>query len=154
MRRGKRRVAPVKTYPPPPRPYAFGVTLALPYPQAVEGIRAALRRHGFNVLTAIDVTALLNEGLGADFRPYIILHACISTLAHRALRADLGVGLLLPCAVIVYATGDGASGVEVLDPEVALAAAGDNTALAIVAREAKARLRRALDDLGTSSKEM
>jgi uncharacterized protein (DUF302 family) len=143
----------VKAPSPPPRPYAFGVTLTLPYAQAVAGIRTALRRHGFGVLTAIDVTALLNEGLGADFRPYVILYACNPTLAHRALRADLGVGLLLPCAVIVYATGDGASVVAVLDPEVALAAVGDNTALAIVACEAKARLRRALDNLGASSEE-
>ncbi len=94
---------------------------------------------------------MLNEGLDADFRPYVILHACKPTLAHRALRADLGVGLLLPCAVIVYDTGDGTSVIEALDPEVARGVIGDNTAIAIVAREAKARLRRALDSLGAAS---
>jgi len=86
--------------------------------------------------------------------PYVILHACNPTLAHRALRADPGVGLLLPYALIVYATGDGTSRVEVLDPEIALAAAGDNTVLAIVAREAKAHLCRVLDSLSASSQEL
>ncbi len=139
---------------PPPRPYAFGVTLTLPYQHALEAIHAALRRHGFGVITVIDVTVTLNDGLGVDVPPYAILHACNPTLTQRALRADPGVGLLLPCALIVYATGDGTSRVEVLDPEIALAAAGDNTVLAIVAREAKARLCRVLDSLSASSQEL
>jgi uncharacterized protein (DUF302 family) len=81
--------------------------------------------------------------LDADFRPYVILGACNPPLAHRALSADLGIGLLLPCNVIVYDNLDGTSTVEAMDPQAALALVGDNPAVVEVALEARARLRRA-----------
>jgi uncharacterized protein (DUF302 family) len=131
----------------PVRSYGFGVSLGLPYAEAIERVRAALKEQGFGVLTEIDVQATLKAKLDVDFRPYVILGACNPPLAHRALSADLGIGLLLPCNVIVYDNGDGSSTVEVMDPEAALALVGDDPTIAKVAREARARLRRALDGL-------
>lgn len=131
------------------RPYGFGATLAMPYDRAIERTRAALQEQGFGVLTEIDVKKTLKEKLDADFRPYVILGSCNPALAHRALQADLGVGLLLPCNVVVYDNGDGTSTVEALDPEAALGIVGDNAAIASVAHEAGALLRRAVDSLGS-----
>ena len=126
------------------RSYGFGTTVPVPYQQAMERTRAALKEQGFGVITEIDVEKTLKEKLGADFRPYAILGACNPPLAQRALQAELGVGLLLPCNVVVYDNGDGTSTVEAMDPEAALAIVGDNPALADVAREAKVRLQEAL----------
>jgi uncharacterized protein (DUF302 family) len=81
----------------------------------------------------------------------VILGACNPPLAHRALRADLGIGLLLPCNVIVYENPDGTSTVEIMDPEAALGMVGPNPALADVAREAKERLRQTLEALTSPS---
>ena len=134
----------------PSRTYGFGTAVNLPYEQAIERTRAALKDEGFGVLTEIDVRKTLKEKLGEEFRPYIILGACNPPLAHRALRADLGIGLMLPCNVVVYDTGDGTSMVEVMDPEAALGILGENSAIAEVAREAKTRLRRALVALSGS----
>ena len=78
----------------------------------------------------------------------MIVGACNPPLADRALSADLGIGLLLPCNVIVYDDGDGGSTVEALDPEAALGIVGANPTLAAVAREAGIRLRKALAALG------
>jgi len=86
------------------------------------------------------------QQLGVDFRRYVILGACNPSLAHRALAAELGVGLLLPCNVVVY-EADGGSVVEVMDPVAALAIVG-NPAIEPVAREAKERLERAIAALG------
>ncbi len=130
------------------RPYGVGTTMAAPYRDAVEKTRAALQEQGFGVLTEIDVQKTMKEKLDADFRPYVILGACNPALAHQALQADLGVGLLLPCNVIVYDNGDGTSSVEALDPEAALGIVGDNPAIATVARDAKARLQRVVHNLG------
>ena len=127
------------------RTYGFGTVVNLSYDQAIERTRAALKEQGFGVLTEIDVKATMKAKLDADFRPYAILGACNPPLAHRALSADLGLGLLLPCNVVVYDNLDGTSTVEAMDPEAALSLVGDNPVIAEVAREARARLRKALD---------
>jgi uncharacterized protein (DUF302 family) len=136
-----------RTDQPPTRTYGFGVSVQLPYDQAVERTRTALKAQGFGVLTEIDVQQTLKAKLDVDFRPYVILGACNPPLAHRALSADLGIGLLLPCNVVVYDAGDGTSTVEALDPEAALGIVGDQPEIAAVARDASARLRQALDSL-------
>src|SRR5215471_14871099 len=130
------------------RTYGFGTVVNLSYDQALERTRGSLKEQGFGVLTEIDVKATMKAKLDADFRPYTILGACNPPLAHRALSADLGLGLLLPCNVIVYDAGDGTSTVEALDPEAALGIIGGDPAVAAVAREAKTKLRAAIDALG------
>jgi uncharacterized protein (DUF302 family) len=124
--------------------YGFGITVELPYEQAVARTREALAGEGFGVLTEIDVAATLRQKIGVEFRPYIILGACNPPLAHRALTAERDIGLLLPCNVIVYA-GDreGTSVVAAMDPEAALALT-ENEAVAPLAAEVKGRLERVL----------
>jgi uncharacterized protein (DUF302 family) len=128
--------------------YGFGTAIDLPYEKAVSKVKDALKDQGFGVLTEIDVRATLKQKLDVDFSPYIILGVCNPQLAHRALTAEREIGLLLPCNVIVYADGiDSAqSHVAVMDPEAALALAG-NPAIAPLAAEVKARLEKALDGL-------
>ncbi len=125
--------------------YGISRRLALPYEEAVERIKQALGEEGFGVLTEIDVKETLREKLQADFRPYVIIGACNPSLAHRALQTELEIGLLLPCNVIVYEDGD-ESVVTAIDPEAAMAVVG-NEAIADIAREAKDRLRRAIERL-------
>lgn len=127
--------------------YGMTVTVDLPYDRAVERTREALGAEGFGVLTEIDVRATLRKKLDVDFRPYVILGACNPAMAHRALSVERDLGLLLPCNVIVYAADqDGRSVVAAVDPEVSLGRVG-NDALAPVAADVKARLRRALDSV-------
>ena len=124
--------------------YGFGATVALPFGEAVGRTREELAREGFGVLTEIDVAATLEQKLGVDFPPYVILGACNPPLAHRALAAEPEIGLLLPCNVVVRATDDPArSIVAAMDPQAALQLAA-NPAVAPVAAEVAARLRRVL----------
>ncbi len=134
----------------PVRSYGFGTTIDLPYEQAVERTRGALHEQGFGVLAEIDVKQTMKAKLDLEFRPYVILGACNPPLAHRALSADLGVCLLLPCNVVVYDNGDGTSTVEVMDPEATPGLVGDNPDIAAVAREASVRLRQVVEALATS----
>ena len=119
--------------------YAFRTELDLPYEQAVERVTAALKEQGFGVLTEIDVKATLKKKLDADFRSYVILGACNPPLAHQALQAELEIGLLLPCNVIVYEKDSG-SVVSIVDPLSMLG-------LDPVAEEARKRLHKVAEAL-------
>lgn len=126
----------------------YGEVKELPgvsYDEAVERVTEALSAEGFGVLTEIDVREKMREKLGEEFRRYVILGACAPELAHRALQAEDGVGLLLPCNVVV-AESDGGSQAAYLRPREALGLAG-NEALAPVVEEAEERLARAFDRL-------
>src|SRR5579859_987429 len=112
------------------RTYGFGSVVRLPYEQAIERTRAALKEQGFGVLTEIDVKATMKAKLDVEFRPYLILGACNPPLAHRALSADLGIGLLLPCNVVVNDNLDGTNTVEAMAPQAALGLVADNPAIA------------------------
>lgn len=119
---------------------SFGLDLPMSYEEARERVIAALKDQGFGVLTEIDVQATMKEKLDVDFRPYTIIGACNPPLAYRALSADLGIGLMLPCNVVVHEQ-EGGSRVDFLDPVKALAVVG-NVQLEGVAEEARERLRR------------
>ena len=124
----------------------FRVKLNTSYAEAVQKATAALKAEGFGVLTEIDVQATLKQKLNLDFRRYVILGACNPPLAHRALSANLDVGLLLPCNVTVYEEGDGAV-VTAVNPVMMLGALQDDQLVCDVAEEAKARLQRAIASL-------
>lgn len=129
-------------------PYGFGITVPLDYATAVERTRAALQGEGFGVLTEIDVSATLKKKLDVDFRPYVILGACNPPLAHQALTAEVDIGLLLPCNVIVYG-GDtpGTSVVAAMDPVAALGLTG-RADIAPLAAQVRGKLERALRAIG------
>jgi uncharacterized protein (DUF302 family) len=127
--------------------YGMSRTLPLRYEEALARTREALAGEGFGVLTEIDVADTLRKKLGVEFRPYIILGACNPPLAHRALEAELDIGLLLPCNVVVYASEDPADTVvAALDPVEALSLSG-NEAVQPIAREVRERLQRVLEDV-------
>jgi len=130
--------------------YGLKVSLPVPYDEAVARATEALKVQGFGVLTTIDVKQTLKAKLDRDFRKYVILGACNPPLADRALHAELEVGLLLPCNVIVYETSASSSVVAAMAPLAALGVVGENLALAQVAREADRRLREALSSLESS----
>ena len=127
--------------------YGLRVSLPLSYEVAIERATEALKAEGFGVLTTIDVQQTLRAKLNRTFRKYVILGACNPPLADRALHAELEIGLLLPCNVIVYESGPGTSVVAAMAPLTALGIVGDNPALTEVAGEADRRLRAALTAL-------
>lgn len=130
--------------------FAYGMRahVDLPYEQAIERVTAALKEEGFGVLTTIDVQATLKQKLGVDFRRYVILGACNPPLAHRALTAELEIGLLLPCNVIVYEADNGQGSVVAMIDANAMLGVGVSPALGPVGQEAAGRLRRVLAALG------
>lgn len=122
------------------------IPLRIAYAQAIERVTAALKQEGFGVLTEIDVQATLKKKLDVDFQRYLILGACNPPLAHRALSADLDVGLVLPCNVVVYETGPNESMVALVDP-LSMLGVIPSPALEPIAQDARARLARVAESL-------
>ena len=123
--------------------YGIRKTVALSYDEAVARTKSALQEQGFGVLSEIDMQAKLKEKLGVDTQRYVILGACNPPLAWKAMQAEPEIGLLLPCNVIVYESGDGCV-VSAVDPDSMLSVVGDNAPVMEVARDAKARLEKAI----------
>ena len=128
--------------------YGFSKKLDVPYERSVEKVTEALKEEGFGVLTEIDVKGTLEKKLGADFRRYVILGACNPPFAYQALQAELEIGLMLPCNVIVYETGDGGSVVSAMNPMAALGIV-DNATLQEVAAQVTEKLQRVVAGLSS-----
>ena len=126
--------------------YGQHITIAGPFPQAIDKVTAALKQEGFGVLSDIDIQKAMQEKLGVAMPGYRILGACNPPLAHRALQAEPEIGLLLPCNVTVRELPDGKIGVGFLDPQMMVQLTA-NEAIAGVADDAAQRLGRARDAL-------
>ena len=119
--------------------------LDIGYDAVLAKLPDALKTEGFGVLTEIDLRETLKKKLDVDFRRYKILGACNPTLAHKALTADLDIGVMLPCNVIVYENDDLKAVVSAIDPLQTIAA--QHPRLREIAEEVRARLGRVLDQL-------
>ena len=129
----------------PQSQYGFSKTIDLPYEEAVEKARAALKAEGFGVLSEIDIREKLKEKLGVDFRRYVILGACNPALAYETLQEEINIGLLLPCNVIVYEQ-DGRTVVAAVDAAKMLSVVGNPT-LESTASKVNEKLRRVIESL-------
>ena len=131
-----------------PQDPAYGHTVRLPdvsFDDARTRITDALKQEGFGVLTEIDVKATMKAKLDVDFRRYVILGACNPHLAHKALSADLGIGLLLPCNVCVW-EDEGGSVVSIIRPE-AMFSVVKTPGMEPIVEEVERKLRAALNTI-------
>jgi uncharacterized protein (DUF302 family) len=128
-------------------PYGIGIEVSMPIAAAEEAIRGALSDEGFGILTEIDVAATLKAKLDIDRAPYRILGACNPPLANRALNVDEHIGLLLPCNVVLYESGD-VTKIAAMEPSI-MATMSPSPELKEVAAEARARLINALERVET-----
>lgn len=103
----------------PTTPYSFSTTLDLPLTEARSVVVAALKTEKFGLISEIDIQAKLQEKLGIEHPPHVILGACNPKLAHEALTDNPDVALALPCNVVLREEA-GKTVVSALLPSVAL----------------------------------
>lgn len=107
-------------------------------------IRESLQKRGFGVLTEINVNETLKKKLGVDFRKYLILGACNPAFAYEALEAELEIGLLLPCNVVLWENEDGTTTLSAIDAQKMLGVS-EMAGLEEVAEKVNNLLRQAVD---------
>lgn len=107
----------------------------------MELVRAALAESSFGVLTTIDLRATLEEKLGEQVPPEMILGACNPRFAYAATQALPSVAALLPCNVVVRWLDQDSTLVEVFDPAAMARLAGEAaSALAPIVKDVRERL--------------
>lgn len=126
--------------------YYFSKVLDVPFGEAVEKTTAALKAHGFGIITEIDVSNTLKTKLGVDFRPYRILGACNPAMAHEALQIEDKIGTMLPCNVVVQQLSPQRCEIAAIDPVASMQAVA-NERLTASAAKVRAMLREVVDAL-------
>ena len=126
--------------------YTLDETVDGAFDDVVETTIDALDDEGFGVLCDVDVQATFAKKLDAEFRQYRILGACNPPLAKQGLEADVRLGALLPCNVVVYETDDGDVGVSAVDPKTLLSVV-DDPELDEIGAEVRERFERVLEEV-------
>lgn len=123
--------------------YGFGKAVNTSFVQTIDRVIKALNDEGFGILTDIDVAATMKAKLNEDMPPYRILGACNPPLAHRAIKAEPSIGLLLPCNVVVREDEAGGVQVEFMDTDAVLELVG-KPEIDALAKEVRQRLERVM----------
>ncbi len=127
--------------------YGFKRKVSFSFEEAVDKTTNCLKEQGFGVLTKIDVKSTMKEKLDQDFPNYVILGACNPPLALDILNADMDIGLMLPCNVIVYESPEtGNVFVTAVDPTAMMRITGQEDVIAF-SQEIREKLFRALEQL-------
>lgn len=126
--------------------YTISAETSLSFEEAVEKARELLGEAGYGVLSEIDVKAKLEEKLGVEREPYVILGACNPSLAREGLDAEPELGALLPCNVVVYEL-EGRVHVAAVEPRAMLSVVG-NEELDRIAGQVREDLGRVVEQVG------
>ena len=125
--------------------YGYKKNLNLSYEETVKKTKEELKKEGFGVLTEIDVKETLKKKLNVDFNKYVILGACNPPFAHKSLQAELDIGLMLPCNVIVYEKENKVF-VSAILPTAAMSMI-ENENLKETAEQVEEKLKRVIDSI-------
>lgn len=126
--------------------YTFSKTVDFSFDETIQKVTEELKKEGFGVLTEIDLSGTLKKKLDVDIRKYRILGACNPEFAYKAVQAEMEIGTMLPCNVVVQETDDHKVLVSAVDP-VASMMGVKNESLADVAGEVRGKLQRVIDSL-------
>ena len=127
----------------------YGITRKLDgvsFTEARERIIASLQTEGFGVLTEIDVKATMKAKLDVEFQNYVILGACNPPIAHQALTLEPGIGLLLPCNVVVTEDEQGNAVISAMDPAAMAQVVPDAAKLEAPMGSAREKIQRAVEN--------
>lgn len=96
--------------------FDYTVTTERVFDEAVKIVEQETRKAGFRVLYIHDIMQTLAEK-GFEIEPYKIIEICNAKSAYTVLKADLKIGLCLPCKINVYQT-DGKTFISGMRPIV------------------------------------
>lgn len=126
--------------------YYFAKSLDLPIEECRTKVEKELAKHGFGIVSEINMHEKFKAKLDKDFRPYKILGACSPKHAYTAVNAEEHIGLMLPCNIVLQEKETNKTEVSVVDP-IASMTAIQNPGLGDTALEIQEKLRTFIEQL-------
>ncbi|MFN8255272.1 MAG: DUF302 domain-containing protein [Bacteroidales bacterium] len=127
--------------------YLFKKTLAgRNFDESILYVTETLKTEGFGIISEIDIKKALKDKINVDFRKYIILGACNPHFAYKALTLEEGIGVFLPCNVVVQELENGSIEVMAVDP-ISMMMSVKNADLETLAQEVKLKLKNVINKL-------
>ncbi len=80
--------------------------------------RESIMEQGFGILTEVNVKDTLKTKLDVEFSKYMILGVCNPPIAFDALKIEKGVGLFMPCNIVLWENEDGSTTVSAFDTTI------------------------------------
>ena len=117
--------------------------------EVIEKVRAALQKEGFGIISFVNVSEKIEERIGKQMDPYVILGACNPKLSYEAIQSDDRIGILLPCNVVITQHKPGKCKVLFTNPVPQMSGEPfrDNAVIQQVALQASEGLQKAAEDL-------
>ena len=92
----------------------------LSFDEALSKIEKELAIEDFDVVSKVDFKDTFSKKLNVDFLDYTVLGACNAKFAHEAVSAEVLLGLMLPCNVLVKRIDENSIEVAIVDPDASL----------------------------------
>ena len=92
----------------------------LNFDDVINKIIEELAKEDFDVVSSVDFKQTFSEKLDVNYLDYTVLGACNAKFAHEAVSAEVLLGLMLPCNVLVKRIDEKSIEVAIVDPVASL----------------------------------
>jgi uncharacterized protein (DUF302 family) len=125
--------------------YGFYKELDKSFNETAEVILKELPKHGFTIVTQIDMKDKFKEKLNKNFHQYTVLGLCHAPTAYEAIGLEKNIGLFLPCNMIVYENNE-VTAVSVVKPSIVMNHM-NNPGLVQLAEKLEIKLKQLFDSI-------
>jgi|LGOV01.1.fsa_nt_gb uncharacterized protein (DUF302 family) len=91
------------------------------FEEAINKTIEELKKEEFDIVSNVDFKETFKDKLDVDYPDYTVLGACNATMAHNAVSAEVLLGLMLPCNVLVKRIDKLSIEIAIVDPVASLA---------------------------------
>ena len=128
------------------RSHVFSIKVNKSYVKAIKDEKKALNNDGFEIVSEINFSDIINERLSIKVKKYLILEILNSFIAYQSLLTVREAGLFVPYRIAIFEDNDGNITISLLNPEQT-AGITENMVLKLIAGDEWEKLRNTISTL-------
>lgn len=126
--------------------YFNKVVTNISFEEAVSVAVSELEKENFEVVSTVDFKKTFKNKISEDLNDYTVLGVCDAKLAYSAMQADILIGLMLPCNILIKRINDISIEIAIVDPTESLSLF-QNKEVDEIAKVLQERLIRVINNL-------